>query len=671
MGLSMIEQNKRKYLLNTLITFALAAFLIGVIRDMDAWFRPQLVGATRISYSLIAVSVYIVTFTGLVLLETWLPNILLPIRRYRAKLGWLRWMLAGAIGLLGSTFFLISYSQIFSGGYLRWFLALTIYGAAAWTTTVDEKKSIDFNSLIISLIVTGTMFSLGESFQSAVNYPFSLGWSEGNRIWDYSVLYGRRLYIFPADQNIPAYIDKGRQSLWGLPFLLPQVSIGMVRFWSAFVFSIPYILLGWLLFFSPKQKSWDWVFLGFWAYLFLNQGPIYTPLILSAILVAGARRLSTWMAIVLVALAGYYAVISRSTWMFAPAMWAGMITLVEGRFGYTLNDRQRWTRAISLVAAGLTGSLFIPRLIKLLKASSPSTASPSMLSVEGVSNLLGRQPLLWERLFPNATNSLGIVMMLLLAAGPLMALLIYLVVVKKWKLDIWQILALAGGLIAFLVVGIVVSVKIGGGNNLHNLDMLLIGLLFTAALAWQAGAKEWLTKSLPWNFWVNGLILLTVLYPAVNVVLAAEPFSLPSKVETQQALETVQEWVAKGNAEGEVLFIDQRQLLTFGYVKDVPLVPAYEKKRMMDEAMADNSAYFEKFNRDLKEHRFSMIVSEPLQVKFQGGTYEFGNENDAWVKWISIPVLCYYEPVETLPVFGTQILVPKEPSPPQDGISCP
>jgi hypothetical protein len=667
----MIEQNKRKYLLNGLITLALATFLVGVIHDMNTWFRPQLEGATRISYSLIAVSIFVAVITILVLLETWLPYILLPIRRYRARLGWLRWVIAGVIGLLGSTFFLISYSQIFSGAYLRWFLALTIYGAASWITTVDEKKSIDFNSLIISLIITGTLFSLGEAFQSAVNYPFSIGWSEGNRIWDYSVLYGRRLYIYPVVQNIPAYIDKGRQSLWGLPFLLPRVTIGMVRFWSAFVFSIPYILLGWLLFFSPKQKSWDWVFLGFWAYLFLNQGPIYTPLVLAAILVAGARRLPTWTAFILTALAGYYAVISRSTWMFAPAMWAGMITLVEGRLGFPLNDRQRWARAISLVVAGLTGSLLIPRLIKLFKASAPSSTSPSMLSVEGVSNVLGRQPLLWERLFPNATNSLGIVMMLLLAAGPLMALLIYFVVVKKWKLDIWQILVLAGGLIAFLIVGVVVSVKIGGGNNLHNLDMLLIGLLFTAALAWQSGAKEWLTQSLQRNIWVHGLLLLTVLYPAVNVVLSAEPFSLPPKVETQQALETVQEWVARGKAEGEVLFIDQRQLLTFGYVKDVPLVPAYEKKRMMDEAMADNSAYFENFNRDLKAHRFSMIVSEPLQVKFQGGTYEFGNENDAWVKWVSIPVLCYYEPVETLPVFGTQILVPKDPASPREDITCP
>lgn len=87
--------------------------------------------------------------------------------------------------------------------------------------------------------------------------------------------------------------------------------------------------------------------------------------------------------------------------------------------------------------------------------------------------------------------------------------------------------------------------------------------------------------------------------------------------------------------------------------------------------MADNADYFAGFYQDLADHRFSMIVSEPLRVSFQGTTYEFGNENDAWVKWVSIPVLCYYEPVETFPQFGTQLLVPKPKSSPVEGVTCP
>ena len=57
--------------------------------------------------------------------------------------------------------------------------------------------------------------------------------------------------------------------------------------------------------------------------------------------------------------------------------------------------------------------------------------------------------------------------------------------------------ALAGVLtpaaaLAFLVVGLVASVKIGGGGDLHNMDMFLIGLLFTSALAWQNGGSDWI-----------------------------------------------------------------------------------------------------------------------------------------------------------------------------------
>ena len=47
-------------------------------------------------------------------------------------------------------------------------------------------------------------------------------------------------------------------------------------------------------------------------------------------------------------------------------------------------------------------------------------------------------------------------------------------------------------LLAFLGVGLIVSTKIGGGGDLHNLDMFLIGLMFTAVIAWENGGKEWL-----------------------------------------------------------------------------------------------------------------------------------------------------------------------------------
>jgi len=53
---------------------------------------------------------------------------------------------------------------------------------------------------------------------------------------------------------------------------------------------------------------------------------------------------------------------------------------------------------------------------------------------------------------------------------------------------------------------------------------------------------------------------------------------LPSDELTNSTLELIREQVREGQKIGEVLFIDQRQLLTFGYVQDVPLVWQYGKE---------------------------------------------------------------------------------------------
>jgi len=115
-----------------------------------------------------------------------------------------------------------------------------------------------------------------------------------------------------------------------------------------------------------------------------------------------------------------------------------------------------------------------------------------------------------------------------------------------------------------------------------------------------------------------------------------------------------------------VLFMDQRQLLTFGFIKNTLLVPDYEKKYMMDMAMGNNQDYFEAFYADLADKRFSLIVSEPLKLVEKGQIDSFGEENNAWVTWVSNPILCYYEPLITLKQVQVQLLVPKAKP-----VSCP
>jgi hypothetical protein len=92
----------------------------------------------------------------------------------------------------------------------------------------------------------------------------------------------------------------------------------------------------------------------------------------------------------------------------------------------------------------------------------------------------------------------------------------------------------------------------------------------------------------------------------------------------------------------------------------VPFVAEYEKKYMMDQAMASNAIYFKQYYRDLAAGRFSLIVTEPLKValKTEGGV--FSEENDLWVIWVSAPTLCFYEPIMDDRNVGVMLLVPRE-----------
>jgi hypothetical protein len=213
-------------------------------------------------------------------------------------------------------------------------------------------------------------------------------------------------------------------------------------------------------------------------------------------------------------------------------------------------------------------------------------------------------------------------------------------------------------------MGLFASVKIGGGNNLHNLDMLLVSLAILAALALRAG-EGW--QPATWPAWVRGMLLLACLLPAWSAVRPGSLLQLPPDDQARAALQTIQSKVNKASKRGPVLFIDQRQLLTFGEIHPdsalgvhaLPLAPDYEKKFMMDKAMAGDAAYFEQFYADLRARRFAMIVTEPLFDKVQDAGSGFQQENNAWVQWVAGPLLCYYVPVETLSEVRTQLLIPK------------
>ena len=473
--------------------------------------------------------------------------------------------------------------------------------------------------------------------------------------------------------------------MWGLPFLLPNTNILFHRFWSALVLSLPYVILGWIVFSQKGRKNIDVLLLGFWAFLFLNQGPIYTPLIISAILVALVWEHSLWLAIPVVAIAGYYAEMTRWTWEFAPAIWAGMLSLNNSKLNHVRLTLRAWVRVIALAIAGISIWYLYPAFQNAWKNQANPIAELGNAvagTVSGAQEATSSQPLLWNRLLPNDTYPEGILGGLLIAIMPLAILLIYLIKKKYWQPSLGQKIIIGGALFPFLIVGLIISTKIGGGNNLHNLDMFLIAILLVTAIAWRNGGRIWFTQEQHIPLWTKGLIILLVALPAFKHLLGLRPNlslnesqikqvqiltdsetveSLPAQSDINDALWLLRHEIDNAQTrEGDILFIDQRQLLTFGYVPNVPLVPDYEKKRMMNEAMSSNADYFSPYYEDLAAHRYSLIISEPLRIVFKGEEGIFSAENDLWTKWIAAPTLCYYEPLKTLGDVRIQLLIPRE-----------
>jgi hypothetical protein len=269
---------------------------------------------------------------------------------------------------------------------------------------------------------------------------------------------------------------------------------------------------------------------------------------------------------------------------------------------------------------------------------------------------------------------------LLIAVLPVSIILFWLASSKKWTLNIWQKLAIAGPLLAFLVVGLVASTKIGGGGDLHNMDMFLIGMAFTVFIAWVNGGRDAvMNNEMP--VWIRPALFAALIVPAMTpalqlrsydygdeinslLVLADEKDAkafdmLPDNATVNTALNEIQEAVDEAQTFGEVLFMDQRQLLTFGYIHEEKFVPEYEKKVLMNEALSTNYDYYSSFYRDITNQRFSLIITEPLRTPVKDSSFEFGEENNAWVQWVSIPVFCHYQEIQTYKEVNVMLLVPK------------
>jgi hypothetical protein len=649
--------------------------------DSGAWLGKYLLTWGGIFVAYTAASAVMVIFAGWVL---WrkddFASISARIIQLREKIGWLRWILAASL-LIFPVWFLqyTPWGVVFENIYIR--VMLWIWVVLGITLLATRPPALlGWGELLGSLTLTSSAFVIAYAFINVTDYPFSQGWSEGNRIWDYSMLFASHLYDIPSDTDTKVLLEIGRQIVGGLPFLIPNLTIEMERLWLAFTTIAPYLLAGLALFYRSQKVSVVFL-ITLWVLVFLKQGPIHPPLVIAAATVAFAWRKPLWAAIPLVFLASYYARISRYTWMFAPGVWIGMLEIACVIWKDKISTIHSIKRAGILGLTGIVGGVYGPQLFKLIN----NDLSASSIKLNVSATAASGQALLWERLLPNATYGNGILLGTLIATLPLITLLVYLASEKKWQINILQKMGLIAPLLAFLTIGIIASAKIGGGGDLHNMDMFLIGLMFSGALAWYNGGGEWMQNAHPLPFWNKMVIVLLIALPALSplrelypqqidgdadwlVILADKPDEkslemLPNQKKIDGALYTIQNEISLTKEKGDILFIDQRQLLTFGYIKDVTLVPEYEKKVLINEAMRSNTKYFEAFYKDLAAQRFSLIISQPLHQRSQDEGFVFDEENNAWIEWVSKPILCYYERQVTISETGIQLLTPITPTP--------
>jgi hypothetical protein len=296
---------------------------------------------------------------------------------------------------------------------------------------------------------------------------------------------------------------------------------------------------------------------------------------------------------------------------------------------------------------------------------------------------------------PNSTYPPGILLGVTLVSLPLFLLALGKILTKQDGASAWHYyhpvrwLGLAGVLMVLLVGGIVVSVKIGGGSNLHNVDAYLVSLLVISSYLY-FGSSVPDPQTSPFTLYKSQQkiterpsppsehsnqnpgrqtssllqqagLLLAVLIPIAFTLISRGPVALtPEEPDIAKGLKRVVNLVQEtSQSGGEVLFISNRHLLTFHYVEGVALIPDYERVFLMEMAMAGHTEYLQKFRDDLENHRFALIVSEPLYTRQKDESAVFGEENNAWVQQVSQYILCYYEEEKIARQVHIQLLVPK------------
>jgi hypothetical protein len=485
------------------------------------------------------------------------------------------------------------------------------------------------------------------------DFPFSIGWSEASRYYYASLFFDQKLYGLDLS---PSVLHPTRYLMQSLPFLLEGIPLWGHRLWQALLWIVLSTMTAYCMTRRLRLKHLlSTVLTSMWIFLYLFRGPVYYHLLVSVIVVlAGFDRRKPWRSTGVIMIASAWAGISRINWFPVPAM--------LGIALYLLEQRQReiplW-RYLTLPTLwsvlGLGTAFGTQALYMALSGNKPEMFTSSFSS-----------DLLWYRLWPNPTFRLGLVFSVLLVSFPLLWFITVRFLRNKGRWTFIRIFGLIAMLAVLFIGGLVVSVKIGGGSNLHNLDAYLVLLLLIAVYLYydRFATEEMDISSVVSYSWIRTLALLTI--PIFFTLRGGSPLRLPSREDTRTALRQLYSTVSQAARDGEVLFISERQLLLFEDDFDMNLVPSYEKVFFMEMVMSQNQSYLDQFYEDIQSQRFEAIVADPVFIVYKERHRSWAEENNVWVQFVSEPLLCYYQPHLTLDGMSVQVLYPR-----QDVDACP
>jgi hypothetical protein len=522
---------------------------------------------------------------------------------------WLIWIALPLIGALliaypvlmfteASLYFLIDWTR---QAIFVWLVVLMSGVLAVWR----GKSWVAMLPFAAAVMAVG--YHLVTYLPGISNYPFALGWSETTRYYVASTFFDQRIYGLDLPM---VFRDFTRYLIQAVPFLVEDSPLWVHRFWQALLRFGSTYFTGYLLARRYEIKGAKWIALfTMWAGLFFFQGPVFYNLIVIVMLVIWLVRAENfWRTLAAVAGISVWAGLSRINWIPMPGLMAATFYIMEQPLvGKDIKAflRYLWKPVVWVVIGTLIG-LGVQQGYAMISGNPEEIYYASFTSY-----------LLWSRLLPNPSYRLGILPHVLLLSIPLLSYIGYALAMWRKHWDMIRQLGIAVIMGGLFIGGLVVSVKIGGGTNLHNMDVFLVILVLIAAEIYFGKAVDRNGRKLEIKMpdWLQAAIFAVPIF----FVASFSGGEIPTRdlQEAQQELDALQEIVDQAAESGEVLFISQRHLITFGLIENVDLVHAHEKLLLQEMAMSRNEGYLKQFGLELAEQRYSLIVNDSLPRVFK------------------------------------------------------